>query len=218
MTTHISSKVSLGIFFLLIFTYTPSTLFSQGSWKPARLHFYQGKKFDVEVRTFLGPRIPQKIRYRLNKEAKTKSCKPKDVSLIDFKEGKRYMRVETQIDLTPIDINKLKDFYGHKQVDTTILVRELVRGTYSLYVFQDANAKNHFFLSGPKVPFHELRYRLWWHNDMGNIFIERDFGYRRELMSYRKKCIEPFKEPFELGYRKKELTNFVESLNTCEFK
>lgn len=107
----------------------------------------------MEVREFISARVPQKIRYRVEKGSKSQICNPRDIVLLDFEGGKRFMRVKTKIDLTPINMNKLKDFFDHEQVDTTLLVTELVRGKYSLYYFLDINGKIIFSLAALKFLF-----------------------------------------------------------------
>lgn len=208
------------IVLFISFLFSSSSL-AQGGWGKAKLEFWNGEKKEVLVKKTTTLQLPYFLKYKTGKKGKVQRCKPREVALLDFENGKRYVGSKLTLDLSTVDLQDMSTFIKPKLEDTTLLLRQLVRGTYNLYYFKDMDAKEHFFFQGPGQDIHELIYRVYYEKNPstfngGNLLLKKDYQFRKELSKHAKACMPLAEKSFTLEYKLSELTQYVEALNTCK--
>jgi hypothetical protein len=87
---------------------------------------------------------PLKITFKNNNhEAKYEL---KDIQGFVINDQVTYVRKAIALDITPHQFGSLLDSYDRIVVDTTLFLKQLVKGRLNLYYLQDLNQKKHFLL------------------------------------------------------------------------
>ncbi|MEA5257075.1 hypothetical protein VB264_04705 [Arcicella aquatica] len=125
-----------------------------------------------------------------------------------------YVRKKISLDITPHQQGKLLETYDRELVDTTLFLKQLVKGRISLYYLQDNNNKEHFFIEKLNDTIQELvDHRFIRKNNSGNYEVHLDI-YNKQLYELCEDCSNYSGLIFKYQYREAALMPLIMKYNT----
>ncbi len=124
-----------------------------------------------------------------------------------------YVRKKISLDITPHKFDNLLESYNRVLVDTTLFLKQLVKGRLSLYYLQDKNGKDHFFIEKLSDTIQELfDQRLLRMTESGTYIVHLDL-YNEQLHDLCEDCSNYSHLIFKYQYREADLTPLVIKYN-----
>lgn len=130
-----------------------------------------------------------------------------------------------QIDINSIDLNKLyNDAYPPDTATRHVFIKELVRGSISLYCHRDATTKLHFFIQKKDSIFTELISRKYKSMTNSNsysraLFYENQVWlyekFRTQLKILMQECPSLSEKIDRVTYNEEELADLIIAYNNC---
>ncbi|MBB6004170.1 hypothetical protein [Arcicella rosea] len=124
-----------------------------------------------------------------------------------------YVRKAIALDITPHQLGSLIESYDRVVVDTTLFLKQLVKGRLSLYYLQDINNKKHFFIEKLNEPIKELiDHRFLRTIDYRTYNVHLDI-YNKQLYDLCEDCSNYSGKVFKYLYRDSDLIPLVIKYN-----
>lgn len=125
-----------------------------------------------------------------------------------------YVRKSIALDITPHQLGSLIESYDRIVVDTTVFLKQLVRGRLSLYYLQDNNQKSHFFIEKLNEPIKELIDHHFLKTIDNNTYNVHHDIYNKQLYELCQDCSDYSKKTFKYSYRDTDLIPLILKYNT----
>ncbi|MEA5404017.1 hypothetical protein VB776_13895 [Arcicella sp. DC2W] len=124
-----------------------------------------------------------------------------------------YVRKKISLDITPHMSAKLLHSYDRVLVDTTVFLKQLIKGRLNLYYLKDGNTKGHFFIEKLNEPIQELiDHRFLRKTESGTFEVHLD-TYNKQLYDLCEDCSNYTGQVFKYLYRETALTPLIIKYN-----
>ncbi|MES2517892.1 MAG: hypothetical protein V4585_07275 [Bacteroidota bacterium] len=125
-----------------------------------------------------------------------------------------YLKKTTSLDITPYDYNSLLLTSERIVIsDTTIVLKQLIKGKISLYAFKDANGKDHFFIEKLNEPIEELIKHDFFDEIKGTKVIVKQNIYNDQLADLCQDCSLLNQKKFNYNYSEASLKPVILEYN-----
>lgn len=142
------------------------------------------------------------IKYRLS-----------DIQSFAINNEATYVRKKISLDITPHMSAKLLHSYDRVLVDTTVFLKQLIKGRLNLYYLKDGNTKGHFFIEKLNEPIQELiDHRFLRKTESGTFEVHLD-TYNKQLYDLCEDCSNYSGKIFKYQYRETDFTPLLIKYN-----
>ena len=127
-----------------------------------------------------------------------------------------YVRKQISLNMTPFEPRKLlRSNQWIVVADTTLMIKQLVKGRISLFNFQDLNGKTHFFVQKEGKVIEELVDHYYLRNVNGTLFEAHNDLYNNQLYGLCEDCTTLKDKLFKYPFLESTFTNLVIKYNAC---
>lgn len=137
----------------------------------------------------------------------------KDIQSFVINDQVTYVRKAITLDITPHQFGSLLDSYDRIVVDTTLFLKQLVKGRLNLYYLQDNNQKKHFFVEKLNEPIKELIDHHFLKTINNNTYNVHHDIYNNQLYELCEDCSDNSGKVFKYLYRDADLIPLVIKYN-----
>ena len=142
------------------------------------------------------------IKYRLS-----------DIQSFAINNEATYVRKKISLDITPHMSAKLLHSYDRVLVDTTVFLKQLIKGRLNLYYLKDGNTKGHFFIEKLNEPIQELiDHRFLRKTESGTFEVHLD-TYNKQLYDLCEDCSNYSGKIFKYPYQETALSPLILKYN-----
>lgn len=125
-----------------------------------------------------------------------------------------YLKKNVSLDITPHDFNSLLSTSERIVIsDTTIVLKQLIKGKISLYAFKDANGKDHFFVEKLNEPIQELIKHDFFDEIKGVRVMVKQNIYNDQLSDLCQDCSMFNQKKFNYNYSEASLKPVILEYN-----
>lgn len=155
---------------------------------------------------------PSQIRFKQENQNAIK-YRLSDIQSFAINNEATYVRKKISLDITPHMSAKLLHSYDRVLVDTTVFLKQLIKGRLNLYYLKDGNTKGHFFIEKLNEPIQELiDHRFLRKTESGTFEVHLD-TYNKQLYDLCEDCSNYSGKIFKYLYRETALTPLIIKYN-----
>ncbi|QKX03573.1 hypothetical protein HN014_01135 [Aquimarina sp. TRL1] len=178
----------------------------------------QGDKIDCLIKNEEWHDNPATIAYKISEDSSDTS-----LSINDFKSFKvgnqHYIRANVKIDRSGRDLSSLTENRSPEFTEETLLLKVLMKGKASLYLFREGNL-NLYFFKKENNDIEQLIYKEYLIRLSDNTLNSRKVGvnnyFRQQLLNTLNCPDINEKDAANLDYKKKELVRYFLKYNRCK--
>lgn len=157
---------------------------------------------------------PSKIEFKSSKGADKQIFTPKEITSFDITGIEKYISAKVDLNVAPIELEKLTTDREPIFENTTIFLRMLVESRANLFYHIDEIGKEHFFFKVDNAPIEELIFTMY-HEGLYEKEIGAYHRFRRQLIEDLADCPSLRTLIDMANYDRASLQPIIESYNVC---
>lgn len=199
---------------LLLLSITQS-LFSQAYFRPGYVVLNNGDTVKGMIKDMEWSISPGEIEFQTSTESNIQKYTPLEITSFFTSRPAYYESHKILYDADNQITKYLPQSREPGWRDADIFMQVIVKGGISLYRFDDANGRIHFFLRNQTEQPVELLNRSYIVNDNSIILVRTFEGWKQQLLNLSTDCSSLFASINSAKYLERLLKKIVENINTC---
>jgi len=192
----------------LLLLLCPVITFAQTTFQPGYF-IEKGNKTECLIKNLAWKNNPESIEYKLTEGDEIKTKTINEISEFNVNSAYKYHRFTTNVDRSPIVLDKLSNVKEPEWKKETVLLKILVEGEITLYQYEDNNFIKYFYSTGDHTSAEQLIYKEYIKDGQ----IAENNMYRQQLYNIMKGNGSSMSKFEKLRYRKDSLVKLFLDYN-----
>ncbi len=211
-------KIKLTIILALIIA---QNIFAQTKFMKGYFTNNSGNKIDCLIKSSDWKNNPTEIEYKISEKEAVETISINQLKEFEITNVSKFIKETVDIDTSKDNLNSISNERAPEFIEETILLKVLVDGINSLYLYDGSNYPERFFYKNSKKIIEQLVYKKFYDTkaiDQFDIFKSNVVGINEDFKKQLYINVSCSKETSEieiLQYKKNSLTNYFLKTNLC---
>ena len=209
----IRNSVLPGILFIILI----NTVHGQTNFKRGKVITLKGDTLYGMIDDQNKLKNPNVISFKENDNNLVYNFTPSEIKASIIDSGDFYLSAIIEIDMTYGKSINMKESYSKDSLlkKDTVFIRVLLQSKMSLYLFNDKNAKNHFYYSTVTDSYHELTFKKVPVVIDNKTYLKNSSRYKNQLKYLMQDCQEAISKIKNTEYKENSLVELFRIYNNC---